>query len=342
MPAARPTFAIAALCLAPCLALAQDAAPAPGQPYGNPEFGFSMEGPGGWRLESGSVAPPQWQTMAVFSDPPTGGRIVLSVRKATANQLGRLRQEVTDLCAKDGSCKVNAITDLPVGGRRPLPGLLVDAQQSRPAEGGSGSPAGPAVLWRVETAYFLGGDVEYRLEASVRATLAAKYQAAIDRAIDSVAYKVRGSAMTPKGESSFRDDEAGFACVYPAGYGVRIPEGGEHLVEFAPAGAGPVLGVRRTTSTKDLDEEAQAVVDYYKGEEVGGEAEAGHVEIAGRAAAFVTAKGRVEGRDRVFVVGVVKRGGEVFHLEVAADEGQEAAAKSAFDAFARKFVLLGK
>jgi hypothetical protein len=294
-----------------------------------------MEGPGGWSLESGAVAPPQWQTMAVFSDRATGGRIVVSVRKASANQLGRLRQEVTDTFAKDTTCKVNAITDLPVAGRRPLAGILVDAQQSRPADAAPGAPPGLPILWRVQTAYFLGGDVEYQVQASVRATLAAKYQGAIDRAIESVAYKVRGSALLPKGETSFRDDTAGYACVYPTGYGVRLPDRTEHLAEFSPAGAGPRISVYRKDSTQDLDEEAQAVVEYYQGDEVGGEATAGRVEIAGRVSSFDTAKGRIDGKDRVFVIGLVKRGGDLFRLEVSADEGQEAAAKAAFDAFAK-------
>ena len=90
----------------------------------------------------------------------------------------------------------------------------------------------------------------------------------------------------------------------------------------------------------NLEEEVQAVVDAWKGEEVGGEATPGRLEIAGRAAASVTAKGRFDGKDRVAVIGLVKRGGDLFRIEVTADEGQEAAAKAAFGAFAKKFVLL--
>ncbi|HVG94403.1 MAG TPA: hypothetical protein VND21_08155 [Planctomycetota bacterium] len=341
MAAPRRALAALAFLLAAGPALAEDAAPAAPTPYTNPEVGFSMEGPAGWRLESGAVAPPQWQSMAVFTEPgPGGAQIVVSVRKATATQLGRLRKEVSDFYAKDPSYRVNAITDLPVGGRRPLAGVLVDAVQTRPAEGTPGAGAAATANWRVQSAYFLGGEFEYRVEATVRATLAAKCQAAFDRAIESVTYKVRGGAMTPRGETSFRDDTAGFACVYPVGYGVRLPDREAHLVEFRPAGDGPVIDVRRADSTKDLDEEAQAVVDWWKGDEVGGEATLGRLEIAGRAAASVTAKGRVEGKDRVVLIGLVKRGGDLFRLEVTADEGQDAGAKAAFDAFAKKFVLL--
>jgi hypothetical protein len=340
MPVPRRALALVALLLAAGAARAQDAAPAPSTPYANAELGFSMDGPAGWRLESGAVAPPEWQSMAVFTDPATGARIVVSVRKAVANQLGRLRREVSDFYAKDPTYRVNAITDLPVGGRRPLAGVLVDAVQTRPAGAAPGADPAATATWRVQTAYFLGGDVEYRVEASVRATLAAKCQAAIDRAIESVAYKVRGGAMTPRGEASFRDDTTGFACVYPSGYGVRLPDRDTHLVEFRPAGEGPVIDVRRTDSVKDLEEETQAVVDHWKGDEVGGEAVPGRLEIAGRSAASVTAKGRVDGRDRVHVIGLVKRGNDLFRIEVSADEGKDDAAKAVFDAFAKRFVLL--
>ena len=228
MAAPRRALAALAFLLAAGPALAEDAAPAAPTPYTNPEVGFSMEGPAGWRLESGAVAPPQWQSMAVFTEPgPGGAQIVVSVRKATATQLGRLRKEVSDFYAKDPSYRVNAITDLPVGGRRPLAGVLVDAVQTRPAEGTPGAGAAATANWRVQSAYFLGGE----------ATL-------------------------------------------------------------------------------------------------------GRLEIAGRAAASVTAKGRVEGKDRVVLIGLVKRGGDLFRLEVTADEGQDAGAKAAFDAFAKKFVLL--
>ena len=157
--------------------------------------------------------------------------------------------------------------------------------------------------------------------------------------VDSVAVKIGGSANAPRGEGSYRDDVTGFSCRYPSGYGVRLPERQLHIVEFAPGTDGPVIGVYRYTSEHDLDGEAKVLLDYYKGDEVGGDAESGTTEVAGRSAALVTAHGRLAGKELVFFVAVVKRDTDTFRLRVAAPKEQEFQAKAVFDAFIKSFVL---
>lgn len=306
--------------------------------------------------QQGSI--PQWQTLATFVEQAAPNRpaipagrqslAVLSVRRAAAISLSKLRAEVTKAYADDKSFTVSSIADLPPNGRRPLAGLLVDATQVRPADpapapaaGAAPAPAPAPVTWRVNAAYFLGGEYEYLLYTQAPATLYASLQPSISAMIDGFTLKRSGTAGVPKGEGSFRDESAGFACQYPAGYGVRLPERTLHLVEFTPAGAGPVLGVYRMDSALDLDAEAKALVDYYTGPEVGGEATASQLEIAGRSAALVTAKGRPAGfvKDTLFLVAVVKRGNDTFRLRATGDQTDELNTRAAFEKFAKSFVL---
>lgn len=322
---------------------AAPAAPA-GPVYKNADMGVTVEGPAGWRLVESKGAPTAWSTIATFTDAASGSTAVLTVRRASAVTLSKLRAEVTGSYADDRSFTVNSITDLPVGGRRALPGVLVDAQQLRAADApapGSPTPAVPApsVAWRVRAAYLLGGEWEYLLYVQTKATLWSRFEPIVDRLIDGVTTKPAATAFGPRGEGAFRDDTAGFACRFPTGFSVRLPERTLHLVEFAPASGGPLLGVFRYDSEGDLEHETKTLVDYYTGTEVGGEATSGRVEVAGREGALVTAKGRIGGRDQVFYVAVVKRGNDTFRLRVADDVAKEATAKAAFDAFVKSFTL---
>lgn len=339
----------------PAPAPAAPAAP-PGPAFANRDLGLSLAGPSGWKLlpQAGSI--PQWQTLATFVEQPLPNRpavpagrqalCVLSLRRASAVSLGRLRAEVTKAYADDKSFTVTSITDLPPSGRRPLAGVLVDATQVRaadpaPAPTPGAAPAPTSVTWRVLAAYFLGGEYEYLLYTQAPATLYASLQPSIAAMIDGVTLTRAGTPSARKGEGSFRDESAGFACQYPPAYGVRLPERTLHLVEFTPATAGPVLGVYRVDSALDLDAEAKALVDYYTGSEVGGEATASPMELAGRAAALVTAKGRPPGflKDSIFLIAVVKRGNDTFRLRATGDLTDEPNTRAAFDRFAKSFVL---
>jgi hypothetical protein len=335
------------------LARAEPPAPAPapaapaGPAYKNADLGISVDGPSGWQMVADKADVPAWVRLTSFSDPQTGAIAVLSARRAKAVSLSKLRAEVTKTYADDASFKVAAVTDLAPGGRRPWPGLLVDAMQTRPADPPRpGTPPPPTppppVAWRVHAAYFLGGPNEYLLYVQGRATLWARIQPLVDRMIQDLTLKAQGPANAPRGEGSYRDDPAGFSCRFPAGYGVRIPDREQALVEFAPAGEGPVLGVFRYDSDGDLDHEAKALVDYYTGADVGGEAAASTVEVGGRRAAYVRATARIGDRDQVFFVAVVQRGKDTFRLRVAADATDENAGKAAFDAFAKSFALTNR
>ena len=80
-------------------------------------------------------------------------------------------------------------------------------------------------------------------------------------------------------------------------------------------------------------------MDYYTGPDVGGEAVASQMEVAGRPATLVAAKGRVAAKDQVFFIAVVKRGSDTFRLRCSADVTQETEARAAFDKFAKSFIL---
>src|SRR5204863_6000 len=114
-----------------------------------------------------------------------------------------------------------------------------------------------------------------------RATLWSRLSPAIDAMIQNVAIQTSGSVLSPKGEGAFRDEAAGFACRFPSGYGVRVSAREFERVEFAPAGDGPVIAVFRMESDKDAEAEAADLVTYYKGDEVGGEAETAPIGVAG-------------------------------------------------------------
>ena len=322
-------------------------AQAPGASYANPELGLTMEGPSGWKLGSFKGAPPAWQVIARFDDPTNGGSAVVSARRAAAVTLPKLRAEVTAHYGADKTFAVMGITDLPPNGRRRLPGLLVDATQQQPdkaapaapAAPGAAAPPTPTVTWRVQDAWFLGGENEFLVHTQVRATLFSRFQPQLLKMLDGIAVKVSGAALSPKGEGSYRDDTAGFSCRYPSGYGVRLPDRTLHLVEFSSGAAAPVIGVYRYPSEVDLDGEAKTLVDYYTGGEVGGEATSAPLEVAGRTGVLVSAKGRMGGRDQVFFVAVVKRDAEAFRLRVAADVTQDLAARAVFDTFVKSFVL---
>ncbi len=318
-----------------------------GAAYANPELGLTLEGPAGWKLGTFKGAPPAWQVIARFDDPTNGGSTVVSARRAAAISLPKLRAEVTERYGADKTFAVMGITDLPPNGRRRLPGLLVDATQQQPdkaapaAPAAPGAPAAPAptVTWRIQDAWFLGGENEFLVHTQVRATLYSRLQPQLLRMLDGIAVKVNGAALSPKGEGTYRDDTAGFSCRYPSGYGVRLPDRTLHLVEFSSGAAAPVIGVYRYPSEVDLDGEAKTLVDYYTGGEVGGEATSGPLEVAGRTGVLVTAKGRMAGRDQVFFVAVIKRDTEAFRLRVAADVTQDVAARAVFDTFVKSFVL---
>lgn len=324
---------------------APPAAPAvPG--YFNPAVGITVEAPPGWTVAKDKGGVPAWKALATFTEPQSGALAILSARRATAITLSKLRAEVTQVFADDATFRVASINDIPTGARIPLPGLLVDATQARAADpppAGTPPPAlaPPPVTYRVHAAYYLGGDTEYLLYIHARFTLWSRLSPVIDKMYESVAVRIMGSASSPRGEGAYGNEVAGFSCKYPPTYGVRVPQRDFMIVEFAPAGEGPVIGVYRYNSEHDLDGEAKALKDYYT-DEVGGDAETGTTTVAGLSAALVTAHGRVGGKDQCFFVAVVKRGNDTFRCRVAAPKEMEAQARPIFDAFLKTFVLTNR
>lgn len=317
----------------------------PGATYSDPTGRLTVEGPSGWTLKKDAGGVPTWARLCAFDDPVSKATAIVSARRAQALSLARLRDEVTKVFAADSTFKVTSITDLPIGGTRPLPGILVDAVQTRlpdPLPPGTPPPAAPPLpmVLRANAAYLLGGETEYMVYVEARTFVWARIAPLVDRMIQGVVVKVEGSAVAPRGGGAFRDEVAGFACAFPAGYGVSIPGRENNVVTFSPGTDGPVIGVfRYAEGDVDVDADAKSLVAYYTGEEVGGEAAVGTVEVAGRSGALVTAKGKMAGRDQVFFVAVVKRGGDLFRLRVAAPSDQQEKARQVFQAFVKSFVL---
>jgi hypothetical protein len=320
----------------------------PGVPYKNDSLGLSVEGPPGWKLTESKGGAPQWTSLATFTDPATGAQAILATRRAFALTLPRLRAEVTKDYADDKTYSVGGIVDIPVSGKHPLPGLMVDATQAHldtppaatPPAPGTPPPAPPLpTVMRIQAMYLLGGDWEYLLVAQTKGSLFSRLQPLLDRMFDSLVVRVQGSALAGRGGGQYADDVAGFQCRYPENYGVRLPDRESQRVAFEPATAAPVLGVFYYPKAGDLEQEAKVLVDYYTGPEIGGEAAVTHRQVAGRDASVVTAKGRMAGRDQVFYVAIVQRGDNTFRLRVAADATQEIAAKATFDAFLKSFVI---
>lgn len=338
------TFGLVAGALADDPPKPDAAAPKLGPVLAEPSLGLTVEGPSGWTLAKEKTAVSTWGRVATFTDPVTQSTAVVLARRATAVTLPRLRAEVAKTFADDPSFKVLGTSDLPPNGRRSLPGLVVDATQTRPAPpppAGTPPPAvpPPPVTWHLAAGYFLGGEVEYLVQAETRATLWSRMSPTFDALMQGVAIQTSGSALSPKGEGTFRDEVAGFACRYPSSYGVRVSAREFERVEFAPAGDGPVIAVFRMESDKDADAEASDLVTYYKGEEVGGEAETAPLPVSGLNGVKVTAKGRIGGREAVDFVAVVKRDRDAFRIRVTAAPSGEAAAKAVFDTFVKTFVL---
>jgi hypothetical protein len=348
----RPSALAVALALLPLLAPRAGAAPPEGGPppaptppetYDNPGLGVAITGPAGWTITPDKEAGHGWQRLCVLADAASGAESVVSVRKARSGTLPEMREATRRLFAEDRTFSVTSTTDVPPRPSRPFPGILVDGTQTvpgtpTPAKDPSAPPVPAApVVQRFRYLQLLGHGREWLVYTTVRATVWSKVADAVVALENALAVKVESA----RGEGAFRDEEAGFSCRYPAGYGVRVPDRTQHVVEFAPSGEGPVLGVYRYESADDLDAEAAALVAYYTGDEVGGEAEKKAIELAGRSAYVVRAKGTVDGRLQLFLVAVLKRGSDTtFRLRVAADVEAETAAQAAFDAFLKSFALL--
>ncbi len=314
----------------------------PGVTFAFPEGGLTLDGPPGWALSKTTEHVSSWALLATFSDANSGAQATLYVRRASAVTIQKLRNEVTKEFADDPSYTVNSITDLPSGMRRPWPGLLVDATQSRPTDPpAAGQPAPPPTAFRLYAGYYLAGENEFMLAVTARAATWARVQATADRLVQNLTLKPQALPNAGRGEGGYQNDHAKFSCRFPDGYGVHVPDRENALVEFVPATDAPTLGIFRYTSEADLDGEAKALTDYYTGDEVNGEASSSPMEIAGRNGILVTAKGRIGARDQFFLVAVVKRDKDTFRLRVAAEVTQEQAARTLFNTFVRSFRLIG-
>lgn len=314
-----------------------------GPTYKNAGLGLSVGSAAGWTVADARSGAPSWTHLCTFSEPVSGAQTTVNSRKTTAGNLTSLRAEVDKLYKSDKSFTVTSILDLKPTATRPMPGIILDAVQSRdeapPAGSAPGTPPTP-VAYRTLAAYFLGTTgTEFLVYSQVRATIFSRVQPAIDKLIQSFSVTVTQATGMPQGATSFRDEKAGFACKYPAAYGVTIPAQPQVMAMFAGGVEAPTIGVYKYSSNQSLDQEAQLLLSYYKGDEVGGEAEERNAEVSGRSAIVVTAHARMDGKDQIFFVAVMKRESDTFRLRVVGEKSAEAKAREVFEAFIASFAL---
>jgi hypothetical protein len=277
--------------------------------------------------------------LCVLQDPATGAETVVSVRKARSGTLVAMAEELRRLFAKDKSFSISGTSDLAATPARPFGGVRVDGTQSIPQPPPEAGPPRPPLVVRFRWTQFLGNGREWLLYTTVRATVWSRVADAVS-ALEN-GFVLRPDVASAKGEGLYRDEEAGFSCRFPSGYGVRVPGRTGLVAEFAPSGDGPVLSVHRDESQRPLEGEADALVAHYTGDEMQGEAEKSLSDLAGRSAYVVRAKARIDGRDQVVFVAVLKRGDDTtFRLQASADATTEEASRKAFDAFVKSFALL--
>jgi hypothetical protein len=355
-------LALAAACVPSAAAAPPDAPAAPPARWQSTGLGASLEAPAGWTLVADEKAGQGWERLCVLQDAASGAETVVSVRKARAASVPEMAEEVRSLFAKDKAFAVTSTTDVPPTPARPFAGLRVEGTQQVPqppappsASGAPAPPRAPVVL-RFRWTQFLGNGREWLFFTTVRATVWSRVADAVT-ALEN-GFSLKPDVLAGKGEGLFRDEDLGFSCRYPAGYGVRIPasptlgRGGSPgheigraglVAEFAPSGEGPVLSVFRDPSSDALDAAAaaDALVAWFTGDEVQGEAEKSASQLSGRSAQLVRARARLDGRDQVVFAAVAKRGDdETFRVQAAGDVSAEEAVKKAFDAFAKSFALL--
>jgi hypothetical protein len=335
-----------ALALAVCSsAPAEDPPARTGPSYRNESMGIRLQGPQGWKMATSSQsAPVAWMPLVTFYDPPTDTDVTLSVRPRKSSGVKELSEALQKEWSSDKSFTVMANRIVEPTPLRPLASVWIEATQTvtppapaTPKPPPAVPPPPPAaVQWYVTASYWLAPGYEYLLYGKARSTVWSRMRPLVEAVRDS--FTVAGASAGPEGEGAFHDDLHAFACKYPKGYSVRIPQRKNHLVEFQGVSAdAPVLGVYGFTAEHSVEDDVRTLVTYYT-EEQGGEASTGPVEVSGGAGTLVTARASVGGKEQTFLIAVVKRGAtEFFRVRAAMPRTAEAEGKRVFDLFLRSF-----
>jgi hypothetical protein len=302
--------------------------------YENPALGIRMKGPPGWRMNADTAGVSPWSRLATFYDPRSATEAVLSARTRRSASMAELRQDVEREWRTDKAFQVSAVRVSDVTPTRPLAALVVEATTSAPAPGGEAGAA--PVPWQVTATYWLVPGYEVLLYAKAKTAEAVALAPALEAMRQGFA--VAAASRGPEGAGAYVDEERGWSCRMPAGYGVTVPRRAQHLVSFRGVSAeDPVLDVFAFTWEGDLDADARRVAAFYE-QDLGGSATVAHVDVAGRPGRLVSAKAVVGGEPKVIQLAIVQRGAqEFFRVRATMLPRVEAEAVPRFQAFLADF-----
>ncbi len=336
-------LAICAFACLPALAGPEDEKPdepkaPPGPTYTNKPAGITASGPSGWKMVADKATVTEWTRLATFYDPVTDADAVLSTRKRAHASLNQLLASVRKDWAKTPALTVTSMRTMAPTGLQPNSTVVVDATfLHRPKPKGA-EPPPPAVTYRVSATYFLAPRAEFLLYAKAQATHWSRVRSKLTELARSI--KIEGAgANKVQGEGAYRDESRGFACRYPSGYTVVLPQRKKHIVRFEGLSKeDPILDVYTFRWDQPVDKDVQRLIEYYRGE-LGGETEQQSTEVGGRPAQLLTARAEMNGEPMTFLLAIVKRGSELFRLKVTVTRDAEGNGRATFMKFLREFKL---
>ena len=346
---ARSVTVSAALLLLACpLARAEDGKQKPrGSTYTNRTMGITAQGPAGWRMVADkTTAPTRWVRLVTFNDKTTDAQAVLSARTRSSPTLDEFHARVRqDWEASSDRLRVSSMRKVEPAPGRSVGSVVVDGtfvrkpKRKKAAADAPPPPPAPPVTYRVQATYYLAAGYEFLLYAQGQQTHWSRLRMPLNNLRDSMKFH-RVAPKGPKGEGSYRDDRRGFSCRFPPNYTVVVPQRGNHLVQFEGVGEDdPGLGVYRLRWGESIERDADRLIAYYE-DDLAGEANMRRIEVGGKEAMLVTARATISGRDRVFLLALVKRGDdELFRVRASMPAGAETSGGVVFRKFLNGFQL---
>ncbi len=310
-----------------------------GPKYANKPAGVAAAGPSGWKMVADKAsAVSEWTRLVTFYDPGTDADAVLSTRKREHATLDQLMASVRKDWAKTPALTVTSMRTSQPSALQPNSTVVVDATFLHRKKPKGAEPPPPAVTYRVSATYFLAPRAEYLLYAKAQATHWSRVRAKLGALARSVKIEGAGDRKV-QGEGAYRDESRGFACRYPTGYTVVIPQRKKHIVRFEGLSSeNPILDVYTFRWDQSVDKDIQRLVEYYRGE-LGGETEQQSVEVGGRSGQMLTARAEMNGEPKTFMLAIVKRGSEFFRLKVTSTRDAEGNGRATFTKFLRDFKI---
>jgi len=312
--------------------------PPPGPKYANKPAGVSAAGPSGWKMVADKATVTEWTRLVTFYDPLTDTDAVLSTRKRAHGSLTQLMTSVRKDWAKTPALTVTSMRTMQPTGLQPNASVVVDATFLHRKKPKGSEPPPPAVTYRVSATYYLAPRAEFLLYAKAQATHWSRVRGKITALMRSI--KIEGAGtQKPQGAGVYRDESRGFACRYPPGYTVVMPQRKKHIVRFEGLSKeDPILDVYTFRWDEPVDTDVQRLIEYYRGE-LGGETEQQSVEVGGRPGQMLTARADMDGEPKTFILAILKRGSEFFRIKVTSTRDAEGNGRATFAKFLRDFKL---